>query len=163
MSAERIALGSDHNQCTTIGWNTPNVVACISPDGRKVGGRAAGWLGSAAAAAVAAVWSTTTLLLGPRLAARLTGHLAGLFPLVQYYKRGSTNSSIPPPYWLHAARLGQSAAQQVRAARCAVYQCGSSGCPASCISHPDAKRYMHPHAPPLPCRPALPSLPAAGI
>jgi hypothetical protein len=35
---------------------------------------------------------------------------------LQYYKRGSTNSSIPPPHWLHTARLGQSAAQQVRAA-----------------------------------------------
>lgn len=30
----------------------------------------------------------------------------------KYYRRGSTNTSIPPPHWLRCARLGVSAAQQ---------------------------------------------------
>ena len=33
-----------------------------------------------------------------------------------YYRRGSTQTSFPPPHWLKTARLGQSSAQQVSAA-----------------------------------------------
>ncbi|KAL4422537.1 hypothetical protein ABPG75_008734 [Micractinium tetrahymenae] len=31
----------------------------------------------------------------------------------KFYRRGSTNTQVPPPHWLRGARLGQSAAQQV--------------------------------------------------
>ena len=31
----------------------------------------------------------------------------------KYYRRGNTQTSIPPPHWLRFARLGQSSAQQV--------------------------------------------------
>lgn len=32
----------------------------------------------------------------------------------RFYRRGSANTQLPPPHWLRGARLGQSAAQQVR-------------------------------------------------
>ncbi|KAL4424708.1 hypothetical protein ABPG77_000051 [Micractinium sp. CCAP 211/92] len=32
----------------------------------------------------------------------------------KFYRRGSNNNQHPPPYWLRGARLGQSAAQQVK-------------------------------------------------
>lgn len=36
--------------------------------------------------------------------------------LSRFYRRGSTNTQLPPPHWLRGARLGHSAAQQVGAA-----------------------------------------------
>lgn len=59
-------MAASNAECTSVGWHTPNVMACYGANGAK------------------------------------------------YYKRGQNQTSIPPPHWCRHARLGQSAAQQVR-------------------------------------------------
>ena len=128
LRAERIAVGSTHADCAQAAYKTPNVKECYGADGCG-GTRSAAACMQCCCTPPPATWRavhgsltlcglprvyTLHLRTAPRQPQGRLSHPPSPPCRYKYYRRGQTETSIPPPHWLNRARLGQSAGQQVR-------------------------------------------------